>query len=79
MDNTIRLQNNYQDSGVIPLTSSNVVGRFRTWRFNEIRSNTGERLKDNYLKITFTFTPREDNDTLVLNDIITTYATTAPY
>jgi hypothetical protein len=43
-----------------------------------MRANTGERLKDSYLHVIFTY----DNSThnkLVIHDMITTYSTIAPH
>jgi hypothetical protein len=73
---SIRLQNNYQDTGVIPLVpSTNITRRFRTWRFNTIRNSTDEgRLVDNYAKLSLSFTNNNGTDKIIVSDIITTFS-----
>lgn len=71
--NSLRVRNNYQDTGVVALTpDNNIVKRFRTWRFNQLRDGSDEgRLIDNYARLTLSFT---NNGTrrLKLNDITST-------
>lgn len=72
---TIRLENNYQDTGVINLISDdNIVRRFRTWRFNKIRNqNDDGRFIDNYSKLTLSFT-NDGTTKMRVNDITTTFS-----
>jgi len=71
--NSIRVRNNYQDTGTITLTpDNNIVRRFRTWRFNQLRDGSDEgRLIDNYARLTLSFT-NDGTKRLKLNDIVST-------
>ncbi len=71
--NSIRVRNNYQDTGTITLTpDNNIVRRFRTWRFNQLRDGSdGGRLIDNYARLTLSFT-NDGTKRLKLNDIVST-------
>ena len=71
---SLRVRTNYQDTGVIPLTSgSNLTRRFRTFRFNSLRdtSNVG-RIVDNYAKLSLSFT-NDGTTKMLVNDITTTF------
>ena len=75
---TIRMYNNYQDTGTITLTSdTNTIRRFRTWRYNQLRdtldSNTEGRLIDNYARMVLSFT-NDETSKLVVNDITTVFS-----
>jgi len=69
------------NTGTIQLTPSNMMQRFRTYRFNQLRDvNTIERMKDYYLKIRFIY----DNTvvptaTFKMHNLTTTYEHIAPY
>jgi hypothetical protein len=72
---SLRVRNNYQDTGTVTLTpTTNLVRRFRTWRYNQLRNSSDDgRLIDNYARLTLTF----DNDgvsKLVVSDVQTTFA-----
>ena len=80
---SIRVWNEYQDSGVIGLTSGvNVIDRLRKWRLQIPRSAIGTtgRIRDKYVFVTLTLTqdptipfiPQADHR-VVLYDVITWY------
>ncbi|MBU0777815.1 hypothetical protein KKF82_06115 [Patescibacteria group bacterium] len=80
---SIRVWNEYQDSGTINLTSgTNVVDRLRKWRLQIPRSVSGTtgRIRDKYVFVTLTLTqdptipfiPQADHR-VVLYDVITWY------
>jgi len=73
--NSLRIRNNYQDTGVLPLiTSSNITRRFRTWRMNTLRDQSDDgRLVDNYAKLSLSFT-NDGTTKLLVNDITTTFS-----
>jgi hypothetical protein len=54
--NTIRLSNDYQDTGYIVQSSgTNIKRRMRTWRFVDFRDSSNARMRDTYLKLELTF------------------------
>ena len=67
---SLRVRNNYQDTGTITLTAgNNIIRRFRTWRFNGLRNSLDSgRIIDNYGRLTLTFA-NTNNMKLVVNDI----------
>lgn len=76
--NSIRIWNNYQDSGNVSLVNnSSFVKRFRTWRYNTIRSSTKERIKDSYIFVTLSFTNTSDYR-FILHDLNVKYTLIAP-
>ena len=72
---TIRLENNYQDTGIILLEpDDNIIRRFRTWRFNDIRNQSDDgRFIDNYAKLTLSFT-NDGISKLKVSDIQTSFS-----
>ena len=76
---SITLNNSYQSSGLITLTpGTNVIRRFRTWRFNSIRDTVSRaRFSDSFLKVTFEYN-NVINKPLIIYDITTEYGSTAP-
>ena len=53
---TIKMSNDYQDSGYVVQTSgSNIKRRMRTWRFIDFRDGSNARMRDTYLKLELTF------------------------
>jgi hypothetical protein len=71
---TIRVYNEYQDTGEIPLVNiENIRRRMRTWRTNVPRSGTEfARIRNPYTTIELSFLNNEDKE-IVINDIITYY------
>lgn len=72
----IRVSNNHQDSGTIPLiVDSNVIRKIRTWRLNVPRDNAvnDPRMRDYFMKLVLTHKP-DNNERLVLKDIITSFS-----
>ena len=73
--NTIRIYNEYQDSGTITLTpGSNIIRRFRTWRINTLRANTLNKPKfvNSWIKVELSFT-NVSNKELILYNLTTNY------
>jgi hypothetical protein len=72
---SLRIRNNYQDTGTLLLTSgSNLTRRFRTFRFNSLRDTSNEgRIVDNYAKLSLSFT-NDGTTKLLVNDITTTFS-----
>lgn len=70
---SLRVRNNYQDTGTIALTpGTNIIRRFRTWRFNGLRNSSDDgRIIDNYSRLTLSFT-NVANKKLVISDIQST-------
>ena len=71
---SLRVRNNYQDTGTIPLdSSSNVTRRFRTWRYNQLRNSSDDgRIVDNYARLSLSFT-NDGTTKMLVNDITTTF------
>ena len=74
---TLRVRNNYQDTGTVSLTpSTNIIRRFRTWRYNQLRdtldSTSTGRMIDNYARVTLTFS-NDETSKLLVNDVTTTF------
>ena len=71
---TIRISNDYQDTGVISLiNNSNLKRRFRTWRLAISRDKVSkERIKDFYTFVELIY-QNEKNKRFVLHDILTYY------
>ena len=68
---SIEVWNSYQNSGVVPITSSNLKRRFRTWNLNVPRQeNTRNRFVSNYLYSKFIFS---SNKYFSFSDIISGY------
>ncbi|KKP52085.1 MAG: hypothetical protein UR43_C0015G0021 [candidate division TM6 bacterium GW2011_GWF2_33_332] len=70
----IQVRNDYQDTGVIPINSSNCRRLLRTWRIDAGR-NAGDnaRLRDTYIKVKFTFVNDTNHHTIVLHDLVSLY------
>jgi hypothetical protein len=67
---TLRMYNDYQDTGTITLsTSPDLVRRFRTWRINNLRDNTVDspRLKDSHVFVHLVYTGNDDK--YIVHDI----------
>ena len=75
---SIRVQNTYQDTGVVPIVNTtNIMRRLRTWRMNILRdslSNSG-RLRDSYFKVTLTY-DNANNYKMIAHDIISSISPT---
>ena len=71
---TIRVYNEYQDTGEVPLVNlENIKRRMRTWRTNVPRSGTEfARIRNPYTTIELSFT-NNLNKEIITNDIITYY------
>jgi hypothetical protein len=73
---SIRTQNDYQDTGVITLSSSNSRRLIRSWKLDAGRDSLGTykaRLRDTYAKVTMSFTNDANNRNIVLHDLVTLY------
>lgn len=79
--NSIRIWNDYQDTGTVTLTpGTNIIQRFRTWRYKNPRASIDElgtdisssnaRIRDYYIKVKLTFNNTNNYD-IKLHDIIT--------
>ena len=72
---TIRVYNEYQDSGVITVVPQvNIKKRFRSWRWNSLRDyvnfpTTMPRLRDKTFTVEITYS-NPNNHRLVMNDVI---------
>lgn len=71
---TIRISNDYQDTGVISLiNNTNLKRRFRTWRLSINRDKVSkERIKDFYTFVELIY-QNEKNKRFVLHDVLTYY------
>ena len=73
----VRLYNEYQDSGLIPLTvgrNSNLRRKFRDWNAILPRNqNSRERIRNPWVKLVLQF-DNESNYKLILHDIIVSYS-----
>lgn len=71
---TIRVYNEYQDTGEVPLVNlENIKRRMRTWRTNVPRSGTEfARIRNPYTTIELSFT-NNLNKEIITNDIVTYY------
>lgn len=74
---TVRIENTYQDTGDITLLQGdNCEKRYRLWRLNSIRDvdDDDPRIRDSYMKVTFTFNPEgSSNKKILCHDINTLY------
>lgn len=75
---TIRIYNDYQDTGTITLTpDDNIVRRLRTWRFNTIRDNSvtsgDPKIRSSFIKVKLTFTNSSANEKILLHNLTTNY------
>ena len=69
---SIQVNTNYQDTGVIALTTSNFQRRGRYWRFTIPRNSGGtDRVRDYWAKITIVFPVT--NNQIKLIEVITSY------
>ncbi len=67
---SVRVTNDYQDSGVISLVSgTNIKRRLRKWRFTVPREDRA-RIRDAYAKMLFSYTNAADKR-LVMHDVVT--------
>ena len=72
---SIRVQTQYQDTGVIAITTNNFRRRGRIWKFTIPRNqNNTDRLRDYYAIVTIKF-PATSNREVKLNNVITSYGT----
>jgi len=78
MPETIRMENDYQDSGIQTLVADdNIKRRIRTWRFIDFRDETSlARMRDTYLKLTLTFNG-DDAQKIVLHPLTSHYVVPA--
>lgn len=73
---SIRTLNDYQDTGVITLSSSNSRRLIRSWKLDAGRDSLGTykaRIRDTYAKVTMSFTNDANNRNIVLHDLVTLY------
>ena len=71
--NSVRVTNDYQDSGVISLVpDTNIRRRLRKWRFAIPRDDLA-RIRDAHAKMLFSWTNTSDNKRIVFHDVITHY------
>ena len=67
---SVRVTNDYQDSGVIALSpNTNIQRRLRKWRFQVPRDGLA-RIRDAHIKMLLSYTNTSDNKRIVLHDII---------
>jgi len=74
---TLRVTNDYQDTGDITLVpDDNIIRLLRTWRINQLWDQTYDaRLRDTYSKIKLIYTNQAgDNRKVILHDLISIYA-----
>ena len=66
--------NDYQDTGVITVSSINSRRLLRTWRL-DVGRNAGDRarIRDTYAKVKLVFKNDERHHTLVLHDLVSLY------
>jgi hypothetical protein len=70
----IRVTNDYQDTGLITLSSSNSRRLLRTWRLDAGRNSIDRaRLRDTYAKVELRFVNDERNHTIVIHDLVSLY------
>lgn len=72
---SIRIFNDYQDTGTITLTpDENIKRRLRTWRFNTIRDNETDdpKMRSSYVIIELKFL-NNANTQLIMHNLITNY------
>lgn len=68
--NSVRITNDYQDSGVISLVpGTNIKRRLRKWRFGIPREGTA-RIRDAHAKMLFSYTNADDKR-FIFHDVIT--------
>jgi hypothetical protein len=74
----IRVTNDYQDTGLIILGTTNCRRLLRTWRIDAGR-NVGDsaRLRDTYAKVELRFVNDVNHHTLVLHDLVSLYVNPA--
>lgn len=71
---TVRIYNSYQDSGIVPITSSNFKSRFREWRLQLPREQSSRnRIVSHYAMITLIFKP---NTFFSLSNVLSSYTPT---
>jgi hypothetical protein len=69
---TVRIRNDYQDTGVVTLTpGTNARRLLRTWTMHLPRDNSA-RIRDSYIRADFTF-DHSAQERIVMHDLITTY------
>jgi hypothetical protein len=72
---SIKVLNDHQNSGVIPITvGSNAIRKFRSWNMRIPRDNAKDnpRMRDYFIKLILTHTPN-NNERLILHDIKTNF------
>jgi hypothetical protein len=75
---SVRVTNDYQDTGSVVLTVTNCRRLFRTWRFTIGRNLLDKaRIRDTYIKIELRFVHDENHHMIVLHDLVTLYMTPA--
>lgn len=69
---TVRVRNDYQDTGVVTLTpGTNMRRLIRTWTMH-IPRDSSARIRDSYIRADFTFS-HDNQERIVMHDLITTY------
>lgn len=70
----IQITNDYQDTGLVTLSSSNCRRLLRTWRLDAGRDVTGNsRLRDTHHIVKLVFTNDERHHNIVLHDLVSLY------
>jgi hypothetical protein len=70
----IQITNDYQDTGVITLTSTNCRRLLRTWRIEAGRDAIGRaRLRDTHEIVKLVFVNDERHHNIVLHDLVSLY------
>ena len=74
---SLRVSNDYQDTGVITLVPDDIIRRLlRTWRFNYLwDAGTDARLRDTYSRIRLSYTNvAGSNRKVILHDLVSIFA-----
>jgi len=68
---TLQITNTYQDTEIMDLfTRPDVTRRFKKWRMNLLRNHDDNgRLRDSWIKVTFTWTQTNDHKKLIIHPI----------
>lgn len=72
---SLRVQNDYQDTGTITLSATNLRRLLRTWRINAIRDSVSPyaRIRDTYIKVRLSYTNDSNNYKVMLYDLLTLF------
>jgi hypothetical protein len=74
----LRITNDYQDTGVITIGTTNTRRLLRTWKIDVGRNAIDHaRLRDTYVKVEMRFINDNNHHSIVLHDLVTLYAVPA--